>query len=352
MTHGNHGGDCLRSNILDFSVNINPMGLPGRVASIISKSTDAVLSYPDPSSERLKNRLALLNNVKPENVVIGNGSIELIHLIPRAIKIKRAIIPVPTFSEYELALKANNSKIVFLNTDERDNFKVDPAKIADALKQCCALFLCNPNNPTGSLLNADEVLRIAYLCKKRKTTLILDEAFIEFTKEAAASGIVKEAVKSGYLIVLRSLTKFFAMPGLRLGYAVAHKNIIKKIAGFQYPWNVNILAQLAGKEAIKDRAYMKKTPVFISEERRYMSEALNNIKGLKAYPSSANFILCKLQDASIRDCGGLKRRLLRDGIYIRDCGNFRGLNGRFFRVAVRRRMDNNRLISSIKKAIR
>ena len=347
-----HGGNCLKRNIIDFSVNTNPLGLPKGLPDIISKNTDCVLRYPDPSSERLKRKLAALHAVGPRNIVIGNGSIELIYLVPRALKIKKALIITPTFSEYEFAIKSNGSMPTFFSTSEEDGFKIDCGKLAERLPRCDALFLCNPNNPTGSMLYSDDVLYLSRLCRKHKSLLILDEAFIEFTEQTKSAAIISEAVKSRSLVILRSLTKFFAIPGLRLGYVIGHKNMIDKIVKLQYPWNVNGPAQLAGEKVLADKGYIDRTRLFVANERQYMFERLSSIKGLKAYQSSANFILCKLQDAPIHSSIELARRLLLKGIYIRACGNFRGLSNRFFRVSVKKRADNDRLINSIENVLR
>ncbi len=346
-----HGGNCLKRNVIDFSVNINPLGLPEGLPDIILKNVDLIARYPDPSSERLKRELAALHGVGMENVAIGNGSIELIYLVPGAFKIKKALIITPTFSEYEFAVRSSGSMPAFFNVFEKDDFKIDCGKLTRRLPYHDACFLCNPNNPTGSLLHSDDVLCIARSCEKLGTVLVLDEAFIEFTRESKGVTIISEAVKNGSLVILRSLTKFFAMPGLRLGYAIGHKRMVEKISKLQYPWNVNGLAQLVGEKVLADKGYMDRTRLFVAKERQYMLERLGSIKGLRVYPPSANFILCKLQNASIGTAGELQKRLLRGGIYIRDCGNFRGLNEKFFRVAVRRRADNNRLINSIVKAL-
>ena len=347
-----HGGSCLKRDITDFSVNINPLGLSKGLYGILPKNADYVLHYPHPSSERLKRKLSILHGAGPENIAIGNGSIELIYLIPRAFKIKKALIITPTFSEYEFAVRSNDSTPIFLNTSEKDNFKIDYGKLAERLSHCDAFFLCNPNNPTGTLLHSDQVLYLSRLARKQKSFLILDEAFIEFTEQPKSAAIISEAVKNGSLVILRSQTKCFAIPGLRLGYAIGHKRIIERIAKLQYPWNVNGMAQLVGETVLANKVYMDRTRMFVDKERQYMFKRLGNIKGLKVYPSSANFILCKLQNAPIYGSIELTRRLLRDDIYIRACGNFRGLNVKFFRVAVKRRDDNVRLINSMEKALR
>lgn len=347
-----HGGNCLKRSIIDFSVNTNPLGLPKGLSCIISKNTDCVLRYPDPSSGRLKRKLAALHAVGTENIAIGNGSIEFIYLVPRAFKTKRALIITPTFSEYEFAVRSNGSIPAFFNACEKDDFRIDCARLAECLPRRDALFLCNPNNPTGAILHSDDVLYLSRFLRKYRGLLILDEAFIEFTGESERTAVISEALKNRSIVILRSLTKFFAIPGLRLGYAIGHKRIIEKIVKLQYPWNVNGPAQLAGVKVLADKVYMDRTRLFVAKERQYMSGRLGSIKGLRVYPSSANFILCKLQDASIQDSGELTQELLRRGIYIRACGNFRALNDKFFRVAVRRRDDNNRLINSMEKVLR
>ena len=346
-----HGGNCLKRNIVDFSVNTNPLGLPEGLTDIISKNADCICRYPDPSSEILKRKLSILHGVAPENIAIGNGSIELIYLVPRAFKIKKTLIITPTFSEYEFSVRSNGSMPVFFNTSEKNNFKIDCGNLAVRLERCDA-FLCNPNNPTGALLHSDEVVYLSRHAKKHKRFLILDEAFIEFSEQAKSKTVISEAVKNRSLVILRSLTKFFAIPGLRLGYVIGHKSMIERIVKLQYPWNVNGMAQLAGERILADKVYMDRTRLFVAKERQYMFERLSSIRGLKVYPSSANFILCKLQSAQIKSSIELTRRLLREGVYIRDCENFRGLNDKFFRVAVRKRDDNDRLIKSIGKVFR
>ncbi len=347
-----HGGDCLKRDITDFSVNMNPLGWPEGLRDIISKNSGSILRYPDPSSERLKRKLAVLHGAGPDNLAIGNGSIELIYLLPRAFKIRKALIITPTFSEYEFAVRSNGSTPAFFGTSEKDEFRIDYDKLAERLPGCDALFLCNPNNPTGVTLDNDEVLYLSRLTKKHKSILMLDEAFIEFTGESSRTTIVSEALKSGSLIILRSLTKFYAIPGLRLGYAIGHKRMIGRIIKLQYPWNVNGPAQFAGEKIPADKSYMERTRSFVAGERQYMFRRLTGIKGVTAYPSSANFILCKLQSTPMHSSIELKRRLLREGINIRDCGNFRGLNDRYFRIAIRKRADNDRLIKSMERALR
>ncbi|MDP2928829.1 MAG: aminotransferase class I/II-fold pyridoxal phosphate-dependent enzyme, partial [Candidatus Omnitrophota bacterium] len=215
-----HGGNCSRREIIDFSVNTNPLGLPEGLADILSKKTDLVLRYPDASSDRLRRKISISDDVTPENIAVGNGSIELIYLIPRAFKIRKPLIITPTFSEYEFAVRSNGSRPAFFNTSEKDNFKIDCGKLAKCLPRHDALFLCNPNNPTGTLLHSDDVVYLSRLLKKRRGFLVLDEAFIGFTGQAKSKAVISEAVNNGSVVIIRSLTKLFAIPGLRLGYVI------------------------------------------------------------------------------------------------------------------------------------
>jgi threonine-phosphate decarboxylase len=240
----------------------------------------------------------------------------------------------------------------FFSTCKKDNFKIDCGKLAKYLPRHDALFLCNPNNPTGALVHSDDVVYLSRLLKKRRGLLVLDEAFVGFTGQSNSRAVISEAVNNGSVVIIRSLTKLFAIPGLRLGYVIGRQGMINRIARLQYPWNVNGPAQIAGETVIADRAYVNRTKLFVARERQYMAERLRDIKGVKIYPASANFILCELEKAPVRNACELTRRLLREGIYIRDCANFRGLSDKFFRVAVRRREDNDRLIRSIEKAFR
>jgi threonine-phosphate decarboxylase len=190
------------------------------------------------------------------------------------------------------------------------------------------------------------MLNLIKLCKKHNTTLVVDETSIDFTEDVEDLTVITEAIKKNYILVLRSLTKFFALAGLRLGYLIAHKDIINRIAQFQYPWAVNSLAQIALEAAIEDTNYINKSRQFILRERSFLKEKLKDIRGIQVYPPTSNFILCKLTNKEI-NAEWLFRRLAQRGIIIRNCGNFRGLNNKFFRIAVKKRSENNKLLSAL-----
>lgn len=348
-----HGGNIrlYRKKVIDFSANINPRGLPFRAKEVLLKNLNTLVHYPEPESCELKKALATFHNINQNNILVGNGSIELIHLIPRALKAKNVLIITPTFSEYEFAVRLNSARPIFVKAQEKGDFKIDSADIKKFIPQVNLIFLCNPNNPTGSLIPRSEILAWLDLCKKYNTVLVIDEVFMDFVKDSQNITLVAEAAKHNYLLVLKSLTKFFALAGLRLGYLIAHHDLINKISPCQYPWNVNSLAQIAAKEILKDKDYIKLSKAFILEERNYVFENLKKIKGLKVYYPSANFIFCKLENFKLKDSQKLSKDLLQRGIIIRSCYNFRGLDNRFFRIAVRTRHENKRLVYCLKEIL-
>lgn len=350
-----HGGstDIFKENrLIDFSANINPLGLPCRVRRIISGCIRNLDRYPQAESNDLREAIAEFHNTNPENILIGNGSIELIHLIPGALKARRCLIITPSFSEYEFAARLNGAKAVFAGACEQDGFRMPLAKIANLISGVDMVFLCNPNNPTGALTSRGDISALFKMCRRHNVTLTLDEVFMDFVNNAHAFSMASHAPGESRLIVIKSLTKFFALAGLRAGYLISNRRLIKRIAGLQYPWNVNVFAQAVSGEVIKDREYIKKSRAFIAGEKAYFFERLSAIKGLRVFAPSSNFILCKLEGAHIKSAKKLRERLLRYHLLIRDCGNFRGLNEKFFRVAVRTRRENNELILRIGQVLR
>lgn len=343
-----HGGDVNR-NVVDFSANINPLGLSPRTKAAVIKNINGVIHYPEPGSSDLKKALAAFHGVKQDNLTVGNGSIELIYLIPKALKAKKILIVTPTFSEYEFSARSNGAKIIFLKAEESENFRVSLNKLQKILPRVDLVFLGNPNNPTGSCLHAEELASLVKACARHKTALVIDEVFMDFVETCNKDSLLSAAPGNKYLFVLRSLTKFFALPGLRLGYAVGHRDLVRRISDIQYPWNINSLAQAAGKEALEDSGYMNYSREYIAGEREFLFSGLKDIKGLKAFRPSSNFILCKLDVCAVKSAKVLNEKLIKKGLVVRDCGNFRGLNERFFRVAVRNRDENRRLITALKE---
>lgn len=336
--------------ITDFSASINPLGIPESIKKIILKNLDIIMHYPDLDCKHIKNSLSKYLNISEDNLLVGNGSIELIFLITLALRPKKILIPVPTFSEYEKAAKLTGAQPVFLKMHENNNFQIKEGEILRHLESVDLVFLCNPNNPTGFLFKKDTIRSIARECEKKGVYLVVDEVFMDFVKEKNSPTLLKTAPRTKKLLVLRSLTKFFALAGLRLGYMVGNKRLIEKISRFQPPWSVNTLAQLSGSYILSNTQYIKKSLVYMFKERDFLFKELDKIDFLKPYPPTANFIFCKLVNSKINSkkvseyCG-------KRGILIRDCSNFRGLDDAFIRVAVRKRQDNNKLINILKEIV-
>jgi len=343
-----HGGNIYKiqrvykKRVIDFSANINPLNLPGEVTRAIRSNIRAVLHYPDPDSENLTRSIAGHWNIEKENILVGNGSIELIYLIMHAFSPNTVYIPVPSFSEYEQAAKSVKSKIRFGPLKEKEGFRLYVSRLPKA----DVLFLCNPNNPTGNLI----VKRDEIVDKAPNKLVIIDEAFMDFLPDEKKHTFIRKAIKNKRIIVLRSFTKFFALPGLRLGYVVAHRKIINKLRWQQPPWSVNALAQIAGKAILADKGYIRTTRQFIEKERDFLLAQLNKIKKLQPYPSAANFLLVKIHDKNTTSSFLLKE-LIKKGILIRDCANFKGLGNKFIRVAVRSHKDNLKLLRALKEII-
>ena len=354
MIDRSHGGNIWkypkssRRIIVDFSVNTNLLGMAQKIKNSIVRNVSKIGYYPDPESKYLKNSLAKLHRLSSHNFLVGNGSIELIHLIPRALKAKVVLVPIPTFSEYEFAVRANNAKCLFVKSTEKNNFKIDISRLMQHIPKADLVFLCNPNNPTGSALERQEILSLLKTCKKCNVTLVIDEAFMDFVDQKNRIAMDVESAKTKNLLVLRSLTKFFVLPGIRIGYVIGHKDTINKLARHTYPWNVNTIAQIIAQEAVNDKEYIARTQSIIPAEKRYLYDNLNKIRGVRVYPSSANFFLCKLKDVRIKNAANLSEKLIERGILIRNCDNFRGLNDRFFRIAVKNREANIKLISALR----
>ncbi|MDP2755415.1 MAG: threonine-phosphate decarboxylase CobD [Nitrospirota bacterium] len=341
-----HGGNIYeikrryKKDVIDFSANINPLGLTEDIKREFIRCYRLIPHYPDPEAKDLIRQIAEYWAIDEQNILIGNGSTELIYLIAHAFKPEKALIPVPTFSEYERAVRSVGSKIEFLKLREMDSFTL---KIINSDKAYIS-FISNPNNPTGNLLIENKKFVL------NSKLNVIDEAFMDFLPDEQKHTFIWKAVKDKNFIVLRSFTKFFALPGLRIGYLIAHKDLIKRLKQVQPPWSVNSIAQHLAQILLNDRDYIEKTRRLINEERGFLFNELARIKGLKPYLSVANFFLVKIIDSRL-DSSILIGRLIQKGILIRDCSNFRNLNNRFIRIAVRFRRENTKLIKALREEL-
>lgn len=359
MTRPIHGGNIRKvqdkygldkSTILDFSANINPFGPLQGVKEVIKKSIDTLLNYPDPDCLELRQAIAAYWQIDPDNILVGNGSTELIHLVARFLAPKQAIIPIPAFAEYEDAVRLAGGRCLFVKARSDKDFSWPMETILDRLEQADILFLCTPNSPTGYLIPEADIYNIIHACKKHKIVLVIDETFLDFVDGGEQRSFVNLAARASNIIVLRSFTKLYALPGLRLGYLVGGKTLVRKLSRMQPPWMVNTLAQIAGIDALKDTTYRTQTVARLNLEKERLLSELAKISGLLPYPSAANFILCRITTRGI-DSMTLTDKTAQKGVLIRDCSAYRGLSDRFIRLAVRTREENARLISSLREVL-
>jgi|TARA_B100000959_G_scaffold88399_1_gene93737 threonine-phosphate decarboxylase len=330
-------------NIIDFSSNITPLGIPNFVKLIIKKNLDKVQFYPDPKSENVISSLEKYTHLSKSNIVVGNGAIEILYNFCFAFlsKTTKVLIHVPTFQEYETAVKLSNCKISYFKSL---NLSTNIDSFISQIPKNGCIFLCNPNNPTGKLLSKKELLSIIIVAKKLKTIVFIDECFIELVPKSNES-LISYVKKYDNLFILRSLTKSFGLPGLRIGYACGSKEIIKILQKIKIPWSVNSLAQDAANAVIKNISHIKKSNLIIQKELKYLEDNISILNGFECISSSTNFILIKTKNDSTK----LQTKLLKNKILIRDCKNFRGLDNHYIRIAVKSHKDNVKLVKALEK---
>jgi threonine-phosphate decarboxylase len=349
-----HGGNIREAarrygiaekDFVDFSASINPLGPSSAARRAARKAVDRIDRYPDPDMFDLRSAIARYYGIKPDQVVCGNGSNSLIHLIARVFRPNKVLIPMPTFSEYAIAVEDAGGEVVPLMLQEQNGYRVDPLDLSFALKGVDMAFLCNPNNPTGALTTKTEMLEILRSSCENDVRLVVDEAFMDFVDDES---VVKEAVQSGNLIVLRAFTKFYGMPGLRIGYAIADTGTAQRLRCGQEPWTIDIPSEQAAMAALTDWGYTKKTRRYIAKERDRLLSGLRLIHGLEPFPSPANYIFLKLTGI---DSQLLMDRLGRRGMLVRECSSFPGLDNRYVRIAVRTWWQNRRLLKALREIL-
>jgi len=352
VTHG-HGGNVRQlaeaagrseKDLLDFSANINPLGLPEWLRSLISSQISSLVHYPDLNCSLLVEAFASQRGISAEEVLIGNGSTELLYLLPRAVPKRRAVIPAPSYLDYRKACELAGLTVESMLLREDNGFRLDLSALDLKLHGDELVFVGQPNNPTGLLVEPEALRALAF--NHPSTVFIVDEAFADFID--GLDSLIHN--RPSNVVVLYSLTKFYAIPGLRLGCAVADRNIAREVRRIMPPWTVNTLAQAVGEAALQDNAYAVQTRILVKTLREQLSHELQSIPNLTVYPGSANFLLVRI-DRKDLDGPTLARKMLVDGIAIRNCGNYEGLDNRFFRVAVRTAEENALLCQSIRKAL-
>jgi threonine-phosphate decarboxylase len=352
-----HGGDltgaCDRygldlSEIADFSANINPLGPPPAVFRELARSMDLIRHYPEPRCKKLKLALSSYLGVPPECLIIGNGSSELIYLLVREVNCRRALTLAPVFSEYGLAVLSVGGEVREVSLNPGDGFALPVDEVIRGLPGCELAFFCNPNNPTGRLEQRVEMERIIKSAKHSGTLVAIDEAFMDFIPDRDDYTLLYRAAGREGPAVLYSLTKFFGIPGLRLGAMVAPPELISKLEAARDPWSVNIMAQVAGEVALQEVAYARETRQLVQRERRFLESEISRLQGIKVFPGAANYLLLDIRGTGLTS-SVLTGKMGAMGILVRDCSSFTGLGQGYIRIAVRLREENRRLLAGLQK---
>jgi threonine-phosphate decarboxylase len=349
-----HGGDVYAwarqvridpAAIVDFSASVNPLGPPGSARVAFQKSFADVLHYPDPYGAELKDALAKHHKMRPAEILVGNGSTQLIYLLCFALRPRNALVVAPAFSEQANALTLAGAKVTFLSLTADLDFKFYTEDFMAAWEKAPDLaFLTTPNSVSGRLIPSAEIEKIARIALLKRRFLVIDEAFIDFVEAESVKHLIRD---NPYVIILRSLTKYYALPGLRLGYLLAHSRRVAQFAAYQEPWSVNGPAQKVAVACLADRSFGLKTDRWLRQERDFLSQGLIALKLFQPYPSSTNFLLVRI--ANNASAAGLRSFLLHRNILIRACDSFTGIGSDHFRVAVRQRKDNRLLLDALRE---
>lgn len=347
-----HGGDIyqLTKKVLDFSINVNPLGMPERVRRAAKKGVVESHRYPDVTYNKLVVAIAEQEDCFAHQVVCGNGAADLIFNLVRSINPKRALILAPGFYEYEQALNSVGCQVDVFLLEKETSFSLYGQSLQEQfLKQIKEdtdlIFLCNPNNPTGMLTDKAFLNLVLKKCQEQGTLLVVDECFMDFVDEHKNQSMVQETKNQENLIVLKAFTKIYAIPGLRLGYMITgNEKILTHMGEISQPWSVSIPAEKAGIAALKEEKYRRRTVKLIQKEKQFLGEQLARLP-ITVYQGEANFLLFFSENKSLQEAC-LKRNIL-----IRDCSNFQGLSPGYYRICVRKRRENKKLITALQEVL-
>lgn len=331
--------------IIDFSSNINPF-IVESMDKIVAAGVENLQKYPDIKYRRLRKNIADYLRVEDSYIIPGNGATEIIYLLMRNLSGRLAIIN-PTFSEYRKGAEIAGLSVVDFVMDWKKDFKLDLDKIYRRKDEFDSIFICNPNNPDGSVREIKKLLEFA---EKEGKLLIVDETFIEFADSEKDRSLVNMVEKSKNLFIIRAVTKFFGIPGIRLGYGISsNRELLQKMYDEKEPWTINSFADSASDFIFKEEEYIRKSKEYFSKERVCMINEINKIDGIKAFNSDANFILVRFENRNVLD---VKENLLkRAGLLIRDASNFIGLDSSFARVAIKNHEQNTVLVDALRSVL-
>lgn len=329
-----HGGDVYRNRIqYDYSVNINPLGMPAACKGALEQSIQRLGQYPDVQASELREAIAATEKVQKEAVLVGNGAAELLYAVCQAIRPENAWIPAPSFAEYGQAAMAAGSRVHYWQL-EPESFRLDEAFCDVITEQTGIVFLCNPNNPVGNLIRQEVLDSVVRRCEQMGVWLCVDECFLPFLQEEETYTLKRKLAEYPHLMVLRAFTKLYGMPGLRLGYLLTENAELRgRIRQVLQPWNTSLPAQEAGVAALSDGTFIQRTKACIPVERKFLCECLQSTVADRIYEGCANFIF-------FHAYAELAEELLQQGILIRDCKNYENLQAGYYRIAVKAHADN------------
>ncbi len=336
-----HGGDIYRNRgLIDYSANINFLGMPEGVRQAAKEAVDASVSYPDSQCEELTYAIAKKEGVPPEWIFCGNGAADVIFSFMLAQKPERALLPVPSFYEYRQALESVNCQIREVLLKETEDFCLQDSFLDEISGDTDVVVLCNPNNPTGQLIPQQLSEAIARRCAEQQVYLLMDECFSDFLEDGATHSLLPQVEKNANIFVLRAFTKMYGMAGLRLGYGICSDvELIRRMEQVSQPWNVSVPAQAAGLAATTETEFVEKSRKLIAEQKTVLLNGLS-AAGVKVYGSAANYIFFRAEP-------GLEERMRQKGFLIRNCGNFDGLQEGYYRIAVRGEADNQTFLKAL-----
>ena len=347
-----HGGNIYklkRDNgieVLDYSSNINPLGVPNSFKKAVIENFETLEKYPDIDYVELRTAIGDYNNCHIDNVVVGNGATEVLFLYMKAVKAKKVLIIAPTFAEYERAARAAGRDVKFFPLSK--DFSLNENMLLEFITDEDVVVMCNPNNPTGKFQNLEKIKKIADFLERKNKKLFIDEAFIEFVdnwKDKTAF-----LLKHKNVFILRALTKFFALPGVRLGYGLTYDEaILNEIKNIREPWSVNGVAEIAGKTMLLDTLYIHETENWIKKEKLWFYEELCKIDNIEVTPTETNFILVKLLNDNAKS---FRKKMIENGVLVRDASNFMFLDESYIRLAIKDRKKNEQVLEALRRVLK
>lgn len=342
-----------QEEIICFGANVNPLGLSVTVKRTLAEHLDVISSYPDRNYGALKNQIASYCHIPPQSIVVGNGCTELISLFIQLLKPKKALLPIPSYSEYEREITLAGGCVEYFPLLAEEAFSVSVSSLYKALEENIdLLILCNPNNPTSTAIQTDELKQILSFCKSRNIFVMIDETYVEFVEEVNAVTAMPLTDYFDNLIVLRGVSKFFAAPGLRFGYGVTgNLSLLEQLDAIKNPWSLNSIGAYAGELLLSDEAYIRETRSLISSERKRICKKLRSFSSIRVYEPAANFVLLQICKENLTS-HDVFVHAIKQGLMIRDCSTFTGLNGEFIRFCIMKPEENDRLLSCLEEILR